>query len=227
MSATFHSGDSLSIIRKRIKSKSINLIYMNPPFGTTHNKWDEKLDWASLFKEFFRVLKDDGMLVIHCSVPFNYTLIRIKEPNYSWYWKKEAITNPLIAKVQPLRNTEEILVWKNKKNTYYPQRVGNEIRTNPSMGSMGTYYGTQVVSKEKSIVVGKYQTHHIEMKRHIDGFSTRPREMIELFIKSYTKSGDIILDPSCYMGVCGLISKELGRNWIGIDKHFLPTKLMV
>ena len=30
--------------------------------------------------------------MIHCSVPFNYTLIREapKAPSYSWYWKKEA-----------------------------------------------------------------------------------------------------------------------------------------
>ena len=62
----FYSGDTLNILKGQIEDKSINLIYINPPFGTTKNYWDEKQDWTKLFIEFFRVLKDDGMLVIHC-----------------------------------------------------------------------------------------------------------------------------------------------------------------
>ena len=218
--SVFYRGDTLETLRAQIKDKSINLIYVNPPFGTTKNYWDEKQDWPSLFKECFRVLKDDGMLLIHCSIPFNYELIRAapKPPHYSWYWKKEAPTTPLLANMQPLRNTEEILVWKNKKNTYYRQQIGNESHVAHYM-TPNTYYGNTVI--KNTVINGKTRTHLLEMKRDVQGFSTRPREMIDLFINSYTKPGDTVLDMFCYKGA----SKKSceGRRWIGIDKYFLPV----
>jgi DNA modification methylase len=225
---TFYQGDNINIMKRHIVDKSIDLIYFNPPFGTTQNKWDEKLDWKEIFAQCFRCLKDNGVLVIHCSVPFNYTLIREapKAPTYSWYWKKDNNTNPLIAKIQPLRNTEEILVWTNKKVRYYPQRVGDEERTYTPHGGKGTGYYCSVRDLPAKTIKGKLRTHHIEMKRSTDGYSTRPHELIELIINSYTMEGDTILDPTCYKGICGLISKNMGRKWIGIDKYFIPSLLM-
>lgn len=229
MSATVYIGDNLSIIKSQLKDESVDLIYLNPPFGTTQQSWDERLNWPKLFEEFFRILKPDGVIAIHCSVPFNYLLIREapKPPTYSWYWLKDNVTNPLLAKHQPLRNTEEILIWTNRRNRYYPQRNGTEKRIVKGgyKKTTNSYYGTsgETVKKE---VVGRLQTHHIEMPRLINGFSTRPSELIELIINSYTQPGDTILDPTCYKGFCGAIAKNMGRKYIGIDKHFMPEKLM-
>ena len=224
--ATFYKGDCLEWM-KRLDSNSINLIYWNPPYGTTKQSWDEKLDWENIFKECFRIMKNDGMLVIHCSVPFNYTLIRSAPvmPLYSWYWDKVGTTLPLIANKQPLRHIEEILVWKKKITKYYPQRVGNELRLVHADGK--TDYCAKVQQNlELKEVKGKYQTHLITMKRKIDGYSTRPDDMIKLFIDSYTKEGDVILDPTCYKGLTGKIAKQMNRKWIGIDKYFFPIYLM-
>ena len=219
MSVFYHS-DTLQTLQTQIKSKSVNLIYVNPPFGTTKNYWDEKQDWSKIFQECFRILKDDGMLVIHCSIPFNYELIRAapKAPSYTWYWKKDGTTCPLIANQQPLRNCEEILVWKNKKNTYYRQQIGNEPRKSKYMSK--TNYYMQNVENKKTIINGKTRTHLLEMKRNIDGFSTRPDEMLDLFIKSYSKAGDTVLDMFCYHGLSKKFCAD--RRWIGIDKYFYP-----
>jgi DNA modification methylase len=216
----FYRGDTLDTLKSQIKDKSINLIYVNPPFGTTSNFWDEKQDWPSLFKECFRCLKDDGMLVIHCSIPFNYELIRAapKPPAYSWYWKKESPTCPLIANHQPLRIVEEILVWKKKKNTYYRQQIGEEERNSTYM-TKESYYGKTVKDKA-TIIKGKTRSHFLDMKRKISGFSTRPDEMVDLFIKTYSKEGDTVLDMFCYKGVSSKFCA--GRKWIGIDKYFYP-----
>lgn len=113
--ATFYRGDCLEQM-KRLPAKSVDFIYFNPPFATTYQWWDEALPWPAIFEQCFRVLKDVGTLAIHCSVPFNYRLIRAapRPPNYSWYWDKQATTTPLLAKKQPLRCVEEILVWTQK-----------------------------------------------------------------------------------------------------------------
>jgi DNA modification methylase len=198
----------------------VNLIYVNPPFGTTNNFWDEAQDWPSIFKECFRILTNDGMLVIHCSIPFNYELIRAapKPPSYSWYWKKDSPTCPLIANHQPLRIVEEILVWKNKKNTYYRQQEGTEARKSTYI-TKPDYFG-ETTKKSATMIVGKTRSHFLDMKRHINGFSTRPDEMVDLFIKSYTKPGDTVLDMFCYKGLSSKFCED--RKWIGIDKYFYP-----
>lgn len=226
MSCTFYQGDVFEKI-SRIPEKSVDFLYIDPPFGTTRCSWDEKLNWAKLFTEFFRVLKVDGILAIHCSVPFNYTLIREapKAPNYSWYWKKDRATNPLMAKQQPLRNTEEILVWYNKKARFYPQRHGTDTRLQRGMSTKTAYYGN-VSEQPWKEVVGRYYTHHLDFKRNVDGYSTRPNEMVELMYKCYTKPGQTVLDCFCHHGMSGVIAKKLGLHWIGIDKHFLPCKLI-
>lgn len=221
--SVFYRADTLQTLQTQIKSKSVNLIYVNPPFGTTKQVWDKKQDWSKIFKECFRILKDDGMLIIHCSIPFNYELIRSapKPPSYTWYWKKEGPTCPLIANAQPLRLVEEILVWKNKKNTYYRQQIGDEPRESAWM-TTNDYYMKNVTAK-KTVILGKTRTHLLEMKRKIDGYSTRPDEMIDLFIKSYSKPGDTVLDMFCYQGLSRKFCAD--RRWIGIDKYFFPRDL--
>ena len=222
---TFYRGDAIEMMKRHIPDHSIDLIFANPPFdGATKNSWDKVLNWSEFFTEAQRILKSNGNLVLHCSVPFNYTLIRAapKPPTYSWYWLKDGTTNPLLAKVQPLRNTEEILVWKMKGSPYYPQRIGTEERTFRSHGR-SSYYGG-VSPQPLQTVKGKYQTHRIEMARKVEGFSTRPRELIELIYNSYTKAGDTVYDPFCYNGISSTCCP--GRRWIGTDLIHIPKYLI-
>jgi len=219
--SVFIKGDVFDVLKSQVADKSINLIYIDPPFGTTNNYWDSKLNWKLLFEECFRVLKDDGMLVIHSSIPFNYELIRTapKVPSHSWYWLKDSHTCPLISKIQPLRQVEEILVWKNKKGVYYPQKIGDELRPSTYM-TKSDYFGKDTkgsVSYNK----GKYRNHFVNFKRDIQGYSTRPKELCELMINSYSKEGDTILDLFCYQGLS--YKCKGNRRWIGIDKYFIPN----
>jgi len=219
----FYRGDVLQILPK-IPSKSVKLIYCDPPFGTTKQPWDEVLDWTILFSEFFRILTDDGTIVIHCSVPFNYKLIKEapKPPSYSWYWKKENSTCPLLANKQPLRIVEEILVWKNKKTTYYRQQIGDTPRASSYM-KVNDYYGKNIKQK-KTILKGKTRTSFLDIKRDFNKFSTRPAEIVKLMIDSYSKKDETILDCFCYKGLSYLFKQD--RKWIGIDKYFFPDVLV-
>lgn len=225
-STVFYKGDCVEQMRK-LPSASVDFIYFNPPFATTYQPWDEELPWTEVFEECFRLLTRRGTLAIHCSVPFNYLLIRAapRPPSYSWYWDKMATTTPLLAKRQPLRQMEEILVWT-RNGKYNPQRVGTEVRRVHRNGRTRYVNMDTVMPPITETVVGRYQTHLIKMPRTIRGFATRPDALIELMVKSYTDEGDTILDPTCYEGLSGVIAKRMERRWIGIDKHFLPRLLM-
>lgn len=224
---TFYQSDCLTQLKK-MPSASVDFIYFNPPYGITRQPWDESLDWPSIFTELFRIVRNPGTIAIHASVPFNYTLIRAapKPPSYSWYWDKINTTTPLLARTQPMRRVEEVLVWTNRVK-YNPQRFGDELRHETSGAVSTAYVGAvryrPVIYRD---VRGRLQTHLITQKAHRRGFASRPDALIELFIKSYTNEGDIVLDPTCYQGLSGVIAKRLGRSWIGIDKHFLPSLLM-
>jgi site-specific DNA-methyltransferase (adenine-specific) len=216
--------DCLQLLKSRTNA-SIDLIYIDPPFGTTEQPWDTKLPWETIFEECFRVLKPAGTLVIHCSIPFNYTLIRAapKPPSYSWYWNKQQVTCPLLANKQPLRCMEEILVWKNKRITYNRQQIGDEERESHWMTP--TDYYRPVQPRQKTILKGKTRTHYLDIPRALHKFSTRPEEMVELMIKSYSNEGDVVMDFTCHMGLSGQVCKRLNRKWIGGDLYYVPQWL--
>ena len=48
-------------------------------------------------------------------------------------------------------------------------------------------------------------------------FATYPRELIEPCIKAGSERGDLVLDPFMGSGTTAMVSKELGRNYIGCE----------
>jgi DNA modification methylase len=222
---TFYKGDCLEMVKKNVKDESLDLIYTDPPFASTANWWDESLNWKELFNIFFQKLKPNGMIVLHCSIPFNYVLIREAPcpPNYTWYWKKTKPTNHLNVNREPMRIVEEILVWKKGKGQYFQQRNGREKRIQPAqLPRHSTYWNSKAESTEAKEVIGFARHNFYEKGAEERNFSTRPLELIELMIKSYSKENDTILDFTCYRGISGEVANKLNRNWIGIDKYFEP-----
>ena len=204
----------------KLETNSINLIYTNPPFNTTENKWDKAIDWKMLFKEMWRVLKPNGKIILHCSIPFTYELINIEKPRFHYIWIKDKPTNFFHAKNQPLRIQEEILVFYKKLGTYNPQMIGDKFYKKGTAGK-SDYYGSRgenVKYEDKTDGhFGKYPNNVLYYPRHVRGFSTRPDELVDYFIKTYSNEEDTILDITCYNYLTGVRSIKLNRKYIGID----------
>lgn len=210
-------SDNLAYCRT-CEDNSIDLIYFNPPFGTTEQEWDRPLQWEELFVEMDRILKPTGNIVIHGSIPFTYDLIRIKKPKYHWVWDKGTTGSPFLAKKQPMRNTEEILVYNKtgKTGRYYPQMEGDKERT--VRDSCPTkYWGGRSKGVYTAVIKGKYPKHLISFRRKVKGLSTRPEDLIEYIIKTYTQEGELVLDLTCYKGITGEVCDKIGRKYIGVD----------
>ena len=211
-------GDIHQVI-KSIEENSIDLIYTNPPFGSTENKWDIPLDWDYLWPEIWRVLKPNGVAVIHASKPFSYKLFRSQMPKYNYTWVKDRSTHFFHAKKQPLRKCEEVYIFYKKAHTYNPQMVGNKLNFEHSAGKNSSkYYGNRTCGKPSGRTYrGKYPTDYLNYKRQVRGGKTIPDEMIEFFIKTYSNEGDTILDLTTHNKVVATVVTNLKRKFIGVD----------
>jgi len=207
---------------KDIENNSISLIYVNPPFNTTAQTWDKQpLDWSLLFPEMFRILKEDGVIAIHCSMPFTYDLIRQHKPRYHLSWIKTRPTGHLNAKRMPLRNMEEILIYyKSPSHTYNPQMKGDKITYSKRENPKGTKYYQQqkpYTTNHK----GQYPRTFLGVFNNISQKNSPksvPDEITKYIMLTYSNEGDTILDFTCCDKNNGNIATELGRDYYGIDK---------
>jgi len=211
----------------KIPDNQFNLIYTSPPYAITEAKWDKPLKWDMLFNEMWRVLKPDVIIVIHASMPFTYELLKHETPRYHYIWYKNRQTNFLKAKLQPLRQHEEVYVYYRKQGTYNPQMVGEEEykKYNRKLDGVSKqkYYGKRDnIDKshydEKETHKGRYPTTILKYDVRRDGTGiSRVDDMIDYFIKTYSNEGDNVLDMTCHNEYVGNRCVINNRHYLGID----------
>ena len=129
-----------------IADKSVDAIIADLPYGTTQNKWDSVLPLDELWKQYKRILKDNGLVVLFASQPFTSALImsNIKEYKYNWVWDKvNKFSGHLNAKKQPIRITEDICIFYSQQPTYNPIMVKGEPYKATSKGGKSSSFGKQ------------------------------------------------------------------------------------
>lgn len=105
-------GDCLDVMAQ-FPSKSVDMILCDLPYGTTQNKWDSVIDLTRLWKEYERIIKDNGCIALTAQGLFTAKLILSNEKlfKYKIVWIKSKPTNFLNAKIQPLRKHEDICIF--------------------------------------------------------------------------------------------------------------------
>jgi DNA modification methylase len=114
-----------------IKDKSVDLFvldlpYANKKFGNcTACKWDTPIDLKEMWKEIKRIMKPNATIVHFCNTKFGFALI---ESNPKWFrydliWKKSRKVGFLSANKMPLRQHENIYIFKDEQGTYNPQKT--------------------------------------------------------------------------------------------------------
>ena len=111
-------GDCLELM-KDIPDKSVDMILCDLPYGTTACKWDIIIDFDLLWKQYERVIKNNGAIVLFGTEPFSSKLrmSNLKIYKYDWYWDKLKHGNPLNAKRRPLNSTKQYLCFIKNNQT--------------------------------------------------------------------------------------------------------------
>ena len=217
-------GNCLELM-KNIPDNSIDLVLCDLPYSSskrkvTWNDWDCEIDLNALWKEYNRVLKINGVVLLFASDLFSAELVmsNYKNYKYKWIWQKEAGTGFLNAKRMPLRDFEEILVFYKKQPTYNPQmRLGKPYKI--TKGSKSSNY-----CKTDKIVTtvndgSRYPLTVLKFNRDKEKLhpAEKPVALLEYLIMTYTKEDDAVLDNCMGSGSTGVACVNTNRNFIGIE----------
>jgi len=93
------------------------------PYEVTGCDWDVIIPFEPLWEQYNRICKKNAAMVFTAVQPFTTLLAasNIKNLRYEWIWKKPQGTNPMNAKIMPLKAHENILVFYRERPTYNPQ----------------------------------------------------------------------------------------------------------
>lgn len=220
-----HEDDCLDIL-PLIPDNSIDMVLCDLPYGTTQNKWDSVIPLDKLWKEYERIVKPNGAIVLTSQGVFTAKLILSNEKlfKYKIVWEKSKATNFLNVKKQPLRKHEDICVFYKNKVTYNPQMgVGvaynKGIRKDQLTGSYGNFKPVEVKSEGARYPNDIIYFKTAESEGEVYHPTQKPVELGRYLIRTYSNPGDVILDNTCGSGSF-LVSAVLeGRDFIGIEKN--------
>lgn len=229
------NGNMLNEMDK-IPNNSVDMILTDLPYGTTGCSWDTIIPFDLMWEQYKRVIKENGAIVLFGSQPFTSKLItsNIENYKYDWIWDKVSVSNPQLAKIQPLKNYETISVFGKKgiKTNYYPQglqRIKGAKKTNSSEREGVEKLGH--ISRRKDYVqeFTNYPKAIIENPRPANGVhpTQKPTDLLEYLIKTYTIAGETVLDSTMGSGSTGVACLNTDRKFIGIEldeKYFEIAK---
>lgn len=220
-----HEDDCLNIL-PQIPDNSIDMVLCDLPYGTTQNKWDSVIPLDKLWKEYERIVKPNGAIVLTSQGVFTAKLILSNEKlfKYKIVWEKSKATNFLNVKKQPLRKHEDICVFYKNKVIYNPQMgVGvaynKGVRKNQLTGSYGDFKPVEVKSDGERYPSDIIYFKTAESEGEVYHPTQKPVELGRYLIRTYSNPGDVILDNTCGSGSF-LVSAVLeGRDFIGIEEN--------
>ena len=220
-----------------IEDKSIDAIICDLPYGYLNRSnvisWDNVIDLDLLWKQYERIISDNGCIVLTSDGIFTGVLMMSK-PNWFKYkliWDKKSTTGFLNAKKMPLRRHEDILIFAKGKTTYNPiMREGKlRFKGGKKYANNGCYGDFNEMPKEQYNMY--YPTSIIEIsnanqkaKQHP---TEKPLELMKWIISTYSNENDTVLDNTMGVGTTCLGAKELNRRFIGIEKEVKYYELAV
>ncbi len=219
-------GDCLEEMKK-IPDGSVDLVLTDPPYGTTACKWDTIIPFEPMWEQLKRVTKKNGAIVLFGSQPFTSALVMSnpKMFRYEWVWDKGKGSNPLLARKQPMKSHENIMVFAEKQTNYNPQMTDGKSYKIPRTGGNRTNSIVGAKSDNKDFIQKTDPTKrypqtiqrfsiHCGSKIHP---TQKPVALMEYLTKTYTNEGETVLDFTMGSGTTGVACKNLNRNFIGIE----------
>ena len=207
---------------KTINAKSVDLILTDLPYGTTACKWDTVIPFDQMWAAIDHILKPNGCCIFTGCQPFTSLLItsRLDMFKYNLIWKKPQGVDPFMAKIRPLNNIEEIMIFAKGKTTYNPIRSKGKpytVKAQVESRVIETINAT-IASPLRVNTGSRLPTRVLEFKQERGLHPTqKPVELMEYLIKTYSNEGEMVLDMTMGSGTTGVAAINTNRDFIGIE----------
>lgn len=224
VSVSLTQGDCIAQLKK-LPNASVDLVLTDLPYGTTACKWDTVIDLATMWQELYRVGTPECVFVFTAQSPFTFTLAQsnpfgLKHLRYTLVWEKSNGSNPLLAKRQPMKAHEDILVYCRKEARYNPQMVEGT----PYTVSAGTFHsgeasGGKTGERKRSRNKGTRYPRSVQFFAWDRGWhpTQKPVALFEWLVKTYSKPRHTVLDLTMGSGTTGVAAVRNGRHFIGFE----------
>ena len=203
-------------------------VITDPPYGVTNNDWDRELDFARFWQLTKAATKSNAAFAIFCQMPFAGRLWQSnqKDFRYEYIYKKPTLTNFLNGKKNPLREHELIYIFYSNFPTYIPQMTKGEAYKK-SLQYPSNNYGQYALHSSENKSGDRYPTTILDVKHENtfymkSEFTRHPTQKsvatLSFLIKTYTRPGELVLDPFMGSGSTGVAAVRNGRKFIGIEQ---------
>ena len=223
---------------KDIPDKSIDMILCDLPYGVTRNQKDVSLPLDKLWKQYCRIIKDNGCIALFGQGLFFIDLANSNRKMYRYdlIWDKVLTSGFLNAKRMPLRRHEQVAIFYKKQPTYNPQfTIGKPLhskgvayKTTPIKNN--NYGKFKSTNDERAGSTEKYPTSILKFSKPHPSNTKHPTqksvELLEYLIKTYTNKNETVLDNCMGSGSTGVACLNTNRNFIGLEldeKYFNGT----
>ncbi|KHE97621.1 DNA methylase [Aeromonas salmonicida subsp. salmonicida] len=217
-------GDCLEIM-PTLQNGSVDMVLADLPFGTTRQSWDKVIDPVELWREYRRVVKPDGAIVLFAKPPFDKVLAasNLAMYRYDWIWEKTRATGHLNASRMPLQAHEYICVFYQRQPECHPQKTDGHKPVNAYYTRhSGLCYGGAEKLQSGGGNTDRHPRSVIKCapvpnnkRRHAN---QKPLELLVPLILTYTSPGQVVLDNTMGSGSTMEACIETGRMGIGIEK---------
>ena len=220
-----YNEDCLSGMKK-LPDGSIDFIFSDLPYGITNNSWDIPIPLDTIWKEFERIIKDNGCIALWSQSPFDKTLAcsNLQLYRYEWIIEKTKATGHLNAKKMPMKAHENILIFYKKLPVYHPQMTNGHspVHSYAKHTTDGSNYGKTKIGISGGGSTQKYPRDVLKFswdtqKSKIHS-TQKPIAACEYFIRTYTNPGDIVLDPCAGSATTAVSAINTNRNFICFEK---------
>jgi site-specific DNA-methyltransferase (adenine-specific) len=218
----FYNADCLDAM-SRLPTGCVDMILCDLPYGTTQNKWDSVIPFDELWKQYWRVLKRNGAVVLTAAQPFTSALIMsdIKHFKQELVWCKNVASDFMNANRRHMAKHENVLLFYRETPTYNPQLIQAKPYRAKRYGNddTGDNYG-KINKRTDTVNDGfRHPTTVLNFNREVGLHPTqKPVALFEYLIKTYTNPGEIVLDNTAGSGTTAVAARNTGRRWICMER---------
>lgn len=222
-----HNVDAL-VLMKALSAGSIDAIIGDPPFNLTELHYEQDIDWQTFWQEARRILsRKNSPVILFSQQPFTTDLICSNRSGWrdEIIYEKSLPTGFLNANRQPMNCHENIQVFADAEPDYCPQmETTSDVGHSSRRRTKAAHYNG--VAENVYVDTGsRYPRSVWKFAQRHNAFENtktlhpneKPLGLMERLILTYTKAGEIILDPFAGSGSTLAAARNNGRFFIGAD----------